>query len=398
MPDRIAAMSILDSRARLSPMETFQQKQFNLKLSKMADKKHVASRRHFSLAYEKSSKAILPLIPGQSYQQDSSKWVTFDMQKKRAMAKKVDKRREAAWQAQETMQPSVSRAAKQFNSGQRQAYTLNERKKSIFLSPQKQKTNTFVKPRVAQRTLNETANPSSTIKFKAQKKSPKGKLNLNGIADYSQLLPKNTRFGQRASSIDLVGQMDNSMDVTLPDLNVSHLELALARDDSVQRFNVNTELDNDSPKNQEFSLVQVPIAEQLAESVAESRQQESIGLGQTDQAFNTIAGSSLFERSQQVQKSPDRVPMKAVKEKLISKNLYNTRLSNTVDRKDKAKRTIEVEKPTTVIARKVRLKNFSTNERPMPVTTQKQSQSRLNSQPPLEIARHFILTSDEQTT
>jgi len=63
--------------------------------------------------------------------------------------------------------------------------------------------------------------------------------------------------------------------------------------------------------------------------------------------------------------------MKAVKEKLISKNLYNTRLSNTVDRKDKAKRTIEVEKPTTVIARKVRLKNFSTNERPMPVTTQK---------------------------
>jgi len=85
----------------------------------MADKKHVASRRHFSLAYEKSSKAILPLIPGQSYQQDSSKWVTFDMQKKRAMAKKVDKRREAAWQAQETMQPSVSRAAKQFNSGQR---------------------------------------------------------------------------------------------------------------------------------------------------------------------------------------------------------------------------------------------------------------------------------------
>ena len=301
MPDRIAAMSILDSRARLSPMETFQQKQFNLKLSKMADKKHVASRRHFSLAPEKSSKAILPLIPGQSYQQDSSKWVTFDMQKKRAMAKKVDKRREAAWQAQETMQPSVSRAAKQFNSGQRQALTLNERKKSIFLSPQKQKTNTYVKPRVAQRTLNETANPSGTIKFKAQKKSPKGKLNLNGIADYSQLLPKNTRFGQRASSIDLAGQMDNSMDVTLPDLNVSHLELALARDDSVQRFNVNTELDNDSPKNQEFSLVQVPIAEQLAESVAESHQQESIGLGQTDQAFNTIAGSSLFERSQQVQ-------------------------------------------------------------------------------------------------
>lgn len=63
--------------------------------------------------------------------------------------------------------------------------------------------------------------------------------------------------------------------------------------------------------------------------------------------------------------------MKAVKEKSISKNLYNSRFSNTVDRKDKAKRTIEVEKPTTVIVRKVRIKNMSTNERPMLRTTQK---------------------------
>ena len=58
------------------------------------------------------------------------------------------------------------------------------------------------------------------------------------------MLPK--KYGLRSTSVDLTGTVDKSLNVTLPDLNGSNLDYILARDDSVQKFNVLTLTDNDA--------------------------------------------------------------------------------------------------------------------------------------------------------
>ena len=78
------------------------------------------------------------------------------------------------------------------------------------------------------------------------------------------MLPK--KYGLRATSVDLTGTVDKSLNVTLPDLNASNLDYILARDDSVQRFNELTLTENDAA-----SMARAQIESQKTNIIVDSR-------------------------------------------------------------------------------------------------------------------------------